>query len=128
MKFKSPIVTSKLNCEEIFYKISNLNDLKDLLPKEINEYSSTNETCSFKIDNLPKINLKIKDKISFEKISLIAIDSQVPFKMNCHFKEINKITNVYFEIDAEINFMMKIVVEKPLVSLLDKLSSKVKDL
>ena len=60
MKFKSPIVKSKLSCEEIFNKISNLNNLKEILPKEISEYNSTSDKCSFKIENLPKINLKIK--------------------------------------------------------------------
>ena len=107
MKFKSPIVKSKLSCEEIFNKISNLNNLKEILPKEISEYNSTSDKCSFKIENLPKINLKIKEKINFKKISLIAIDSQVPFYMNCHFKEIDSVTNVFLEIDAEVNFMMK---------------------
>ena len=128
MKFKSPIVKSKLSCEEIFNKISNLNNLKEILPKEISEYNSTSDKCSFKIENLPKINLKIKEKINFKKISLIAIDSQVPFYMNCHFKEIDSVTNVFLEIDAEVNFMMKMVVEKPLLNLLKVLSSKIKDL
>lgn len=126
--FKSPEVVSKLSPQEIFNKISNLNNLKSILPNEIQNFSATENTCSFKIDKLPEMNLKIQNKTKYNKISLIAVDSKIPFCLNVIINEFDQKSNVLLEIEAEVNFMMKLMMEKPLTELLNTLSKKIKDL
>ena len=42
-KFKSEEVTANLNYKDLFKKFTNLNNLKDYLPKEVEEFESS--TC-----------------------------------------------------------------------------------
>tara|TARA_B100001540_G_C15540803_1_gene521294 strand:+ start:333 stop:722 length:390 start_codon:yes stop_codon:yes gene_type:complete len=126
--FKSPEVLINKSGENIFKKLSNLNNLKDILPKEIEGFKSTEDTCSFKIQNMPKIKLEIAERIPFSKISLIAKESQIPFSLDCHILEKNNQCQVRLEIKTELNMMMKMMLEKPLTQFLDVLATKMKNI
>ena len=53
--FKSKEVIANLNCKDLFTKFTDLNNLKDYLPKDVEEFESNIDKCSFKIESLPKI-------------------------------------------------------------------------
>ena len=123
--FKSPKVKVKRSAKYLFDKFSNLNNLKEILPDSINEFKSTESTCSFKIEGLPTLKFKLDKMIPFKNISLIAIDSQIPFTLECTINENDDVCNVLLEINAELNMMMKIMAEKPINQLLTTLSAKI---
>ena len=81
--FKSPEVIINRSAEDFFNKIGNLNNLKEIMPSSIEEFESTENTCSFKMKGMPSLNLELGEKTPFSKISLIAKDSQVPFSLDC---------------------------------------------
>ena len=72
------------------------------------------------------VNAKIvgREKTPFSKISLIAKDSQVPFSLDCMIIEKGEQCQASLEINAELNMMMKMMVEKPLTQFLEALASK----
>ena len=103
-KFKSEKVTANLNYIDLFEKFTNLNNLKDYLPKEVEEFESSVENCSFKIEQLPKMSLQITEKHAYEKIKFESNESQIPFHMFCYIeKNGDNTTDVVIEIDMELN-------------------------
>ena len=122
--FRSPEVIVNRSAEDFFNTIGNLNNLKEIIPSSIKDFESTESTCSFKIKGMPALNLELGEKIPFSKISLIAKDSQVPFSLDCMIIEKGKQCQASLEINAKLNMMMKIMVEKPLTQFLDVLASK----
>ena len=126
--FKSPAVTVNKSAKELFNQIGNLNNLKNILPPQIQNFKSTETTCSFKINGMPELLLKITEKIQFSKISLTAIDSQIPLSLDCFIAENGEECQVRFEINTEIDMMTKMIIEKPLTKFLNVLASKIQNL
>ena len=122
--FTSPEVIINKSAENFFIKIGNLNNLKDIMPSSIKNFESTETTCSFKMKGMPSLNLELAEKTPFSKISLTAKGSQVPFSLDCFITEKGEQCQVSLEINAELNMMMKIMVEKPLTQFLDLIASK----
>jgi sugar-specific transcriptional regulator TrmB len=127
-RFSSPEVTANTSAKKLFEKFSNLNNLKDFLPKEIEEFESSENSCSFKISKLPKMSLEIIEKIEHTLIKLKSKDSKISFLIYCQIKE-----NTYKEsclvtliAEMQLNFMMKMMVEKPLNQFLCSLSDQIK--
>ena len=119
--FKSQEVIANLNSKDLFTKFTNLNNLKDYLPSDVEEFESSTDNCSFKIESLPKMSLKIKEKQAFKKITFESIKSQIPFNMFCYISEYDKNSSkVSIEICMELNFMMKMLVQKPINIFLDR--------
>ena len=128
-KFKSEKVTTNLNYKDLFEKFTNLNNLKDYLPKEVEEFESSVDNCSFKIEQLPKMSLQITEKHAYEKIKFESNESQIPFHMFCYIeKNGNNTTDVVIEIDMELNFMMKMLVQKPINIFLEKFTQIIKNI
>lgn len=125
--FKSPEATTSISAKEFFIRFSNLNNLKDFLPKEIKEFQSNEDSCSFKVSQLPKISLKIIKKTEYNLIKLQSKDKKIFFDLNCKIKQDtdkNK-CKVTLGIDIKLNFMMKIIIEKPLNQFLHDLTNQI---
>lgn len=125
--FKSPEVIVDRTAEDFFTKIGDLKNLKEIIPSQIEDFDSTDTTCSFKMKGIPKLYLEIREKIKYSKISLTAKESQVPFSLNCYITEKGKQCQARLEINAELNTMMKMMVEKPLTQFLDVLAKKIQN-
>tara|TARA_B100000902_G_C27286901_1_gene904948 strand:+ start:1286 stop:1681 length:396 start_codon:yes stop_codon:yes gene_type:complete len=126
-KFKSEEVIANLYYKDLFKKFTDLNNLKGYLPKEVKEFESSTENCSFKIEQLPKISLQLTEKIAYSQIKFESNESQIPFEMNCYLKKIdNNTTNVILEINMEVNFMMKMLVQKPINIFLENFTEIIK--
>ena len=122
--FTSPEVIINRSAENFFIKIGDLNNLKEIMPSSIKDFESTVTTCSFKMKGMPALNLELVDKTPFSKISLIAKGSQVPFSLDCFISEKGNQCQARLEINAELNMIMKTMLEKPLTQFLDALANK----
>ena len=122
--FESPKVIINKSAEDFFNKIGNLNNLKDIMPPSIKDFESTETTCSFKMKGMPPLNLELDKKTPFSKISLTAKGSQVPFSLDCFITEKGDQCQARLEINAKLNMMMKMMVEKPLTQFLNLLVAK----
>ncbi len=77
---------------------------------------------------MPTISLVIAKKIPFSIISLVAKESQVPFTLDCIINEDGENCKAVLEINAELNMMMKMMLEKPLTNFLNVASEGMKKL
>lgn len=127
--FKSPKVDLNKSPEYVFKILSDLRNLKNMMPEEVSEFEATEETCSFKMSGTPKLTLIVNNKTPYSKISFEAKDSPVPFFIHCNIKEISQEkSEIYLELNIELNMMMKIMLEKPLTNFLNVLSKKMKNI
>ena len=123
--FKSPEVIVNRSAKDFFIKIGDLNNLKEIIPSSIKDFESTETTCSFKMKGMPALNLELFEKTPFSKISLKAKGSQVPFSLDCIISDKGDQCQARLEINAELNMMMKMMLEKPLTQFLDVLARKI---
>ena len=126
--FNSPHIKASISAKHFFEKYSNLNNLKDILPSQLVDYKSTEKTCSFKIENFSEIQFELNEAIPNKKISLISKDYDLNISFNCFIEEEAEKAIVYLEIDVDVNFFTKRIVEQPLNNFLKTLSKKIKDL
>ena len=120
--FKSPEVKVNLSAEMLYAKLSNLNNLKDILPPEISDFQSTQDSCSFKMGGMPKITLVTAEKTPFSKIILQAENSQIPFSLECNISQNGENCKDVLEVNAELNMMMKMMLENPLTNFLNAIA------
>ena len=122
--FKSPEVKVNLSAEMLYAKLSNLNNLKDILPSEITDFHSTEDSCSFKMGGMPKITLVLAEKTPFSKIILQAENSQIPFSLECNISQNGENCKAVLEVNTELNMMMKMMLEKPLTNFLNAIAKR----
>ena len=128
VKFESPEVMINKSAKELYNILGNLNNLKNIITPNMQQFESTEDSCSFKMEGMPKIQLEIKERIPYSKITLIAKDSQIPFSLDCKIIDKNTQCEAQLEITAEINMMMEMMVKKPLTNMLNLLASKMQTL
>ena len=122
--FNSPEITVNKKAKEFFNLISNLKNMKSLLPEEVQDFQCTENTCTFRISGYPKLELEIIERIKYSSISFKANKSIIPFTMKCFITPIQEKCNAKLEIYAKLNTFTKMMVEKPLNQLLVILASK----
>ncbi|MEJ6505218.1 MAG: hypothetical protein QNK70_04350 [Crocinitomicaceae bacterium] len=101
-------------------------NLEHLLPMDkIRDFISDETSCSFKVQGGFMISL-IQDGSDGNKVFLKSGEkSPFPFKLIVFLEEISENeTKGHIEFDGEVNAFLKLMVEKPLLSLFNYMSSK----
>ena len=122
------IVVENLSAEQLFNKLSDLNNLKEIMPSSIENFQSDETTCSFKMKGMPELNLELSEKTPFSKICLSASGSPVSFSLDCIITDCGEKCQARLEVNAELNMMMKMMVEKTITNFLSVLSDKMRAL
>ena len=126
---KSQAVTINKSDEEIFNFISDFTNFAKLMPQQVQDVKITQESCSFSMQGMPIINLKIYDKIPFSCVKMKADGGKLPFTLSCFLESVNNTQCIaQFHFEAELNPMMKMMVAKPLGNFLNLLSKKLKEI
>ncbi len=120
---KVSVGANRSNIIEFLTKPSNL---EHLLPMDkVKDFISDESSCSFKVQGGFIISL-VQDGSEEGKVFLKSGEkSPFPFKLTIHLveQEENK-TEGQIEFDGEVNAFMKMMVEKPLLSLFNYMSNK----
>jgi len=129
-KIESEKVEIANSAQNIFNYLTDFNNFQKLMPPQVTNWQSTAEECSFTINGMATIGMKIIEK---NPHSLITISShgKVPFefKLFIHITEkdaANCVGQINFE--SDLNPMLKMMVEKPLGNFFNLLAQKMKDI
>ena len=110
--------------EEVSSYVQDLNNFERLLPKDrVSDFESNGESCSFKINGMAKIGLKVASAEA-NLVKLESTDSPFSFTINVHLDSLNEGTSAYQIVNLDLNPMMKMMVEKPLRNLFDHISDR----
>ena len=119
-------VNVKTSIKSIESFLTDSKNIEHLLPKDkISSFQADESYCSFKVQGGITISL-VQDGVDGEKIFLRSGEkSPFPFKLTIHLKQIeDELTEGYIEFDGEVNAFLKMMVEKPLMSLFNYMSHK----
>lgn len=126
---ESQKVDVKASQEEIFDFLMDLQNLEKLLPEgKVSDFKAEENHCSFKVMGAYKIGLQHKSNSKPNNIVLQSdTDSPFPFDLDIKIDQISEGSSAYMVSNADINFFLKQMVEKPLKALFDHIAGELKN-
>jgi hypothetical protein len=77
---ESDVVAIEQSQEKVFLFLTDFNNFEKLMPKEVTEWKSTKDTCSFNISGMAKVALKIESTTPNSKVHIASVDGgKLPF-------------------------------------------------
>ncbi|MDF2434337.1 MAG: hypothetical protein JWP44_3968 [Mucilaginibacter sp.] len=117
--FESKVTINK-TVKEVYNFLADLNNHRQLMPDNVEDWTSTYDTASFNIRNMTKLSLKVESRIEDSEI-IIVPSEKPPFNLelrwNLSFN--NNQTEAVLTILADLNMMMKMMASGPLQKLAD---------
>ena len=99
------------------------------MPPQVQDVKISQDSCSFSIQGMPTVNLKIFERLPFSSVKMKAEDGKLPFTLSCSLESVNETQCIaQFHFEAELNPMMKTMLTKPLGNFLNLLSEKLKEI
>ena len=129
-KFESKKVFVNKTCEEVYEFLADFNNFEKLLPSKVTNWESTLDSCSFKVEGIGKLSMRIDSKKPGRFINIVSDgDNPVDYTLDCFFYKYEKDKcEVVLEFNAELNSFMKMVASRPLQNFVDMLADKLKEL
>ena len=115
--------------EVVYAFLSNLNNFAELVPNEVENWKSDEDSCSFRVKGLADIGLRIIEKVPFLKI-VISSDGNTPvnFSMVMNIvKETADSSSFQIVFLGDFNSFMAMMVTKPLTNFVNVLAQKLND-
>ncbi|MBE2247507.1 MAG: hypothetical protein IAE67_09640 [Candidatus Competibacteraceae bacterium] len=111
--------------EVVFSYLSDFNNYKELMPDSVSDWQSTTDHCSFKIQGLARITMRVSERIPQSSI-FIKSEGEGPFDftLTMHIDPHDSSSFARMIFEAEINMFMRMMVEKPLGSFFGYLSKQ----
>lgn len=129
-KLPSEKLKIKAPAEKIYNFITDFNNFEKLMPEQVADWQSTTESCSFRIEGLATIGMRMKTKTPHSYV-LIEKEGDAPFdfQLECNFEKIDSTScesQIIFY--AKLNPMYSMLVSKPLSNFVNMLNTKLKEL
>jgi len=129
-KIESDKVDINKSAESIYNYLCDFRNFEKLMPSQVSNWEATPDTCSFTINGMATIGMKIIEKVPFSKI-IISSNGKVPFEFKLFvFMDAKDSNNTVGQItfESDLNPMMKMMVEKPLGNFFNMLAKKLADI
>jgi len=129
MNIVSPKNRVKLPAEKLFEMAGNCQNFARYFSGQMKDIEATEESCTFTVENVAKITLRIVEKTPYTRIRYAAEnDKNIPFFLTINFSKISENeTDVEVGIDIDLPLFLKPVIQKPLQRFIDTLSEKIKN-
>lgn len=131
MKIESEKVVVSTSRETVYAYVSDMNNIINLLPQDkVSEWQSTENDCSFKVQNTATISLvKEGGDVPSKLFMKSGEKSPFPFTLTIEIKELEDGNCEGFILfDGKVNTFLKMMVEKPLTNLFNYMSNKLKEI
>jgi carbon monoxide dehydrogenase subunit G len=129
-KLESDKVEINNSAQNIFDYLSDFRNFEKLMPSQVTNWQATSEECSFTINGMATIGMKIVEKTPHSKIT-ISSNGKVPFDFKLFVLIEDKGANNcigQLTFESDMNPMLKMMVEKPLGNFFNMLAQKMKDI
>jgi len=117
------------SAEDIFKFLSEIKNLEQLMPDQVVNWESTGDECSFTIKGMGNIGMRIVEKIPTSEVKIVSTKGALKFDLNCLIEKADDDKcNTQLILEADLNPMMKMMVEKPLGKFFNLLVMKLKEI
>lgn len=125
--YKSTLITVQKTQLEVFNFLSDYNNFGKLMPEQVTNWQSTDTECSFTIQGMASLQMKIVERRANDLISMESFGkTPIKFTLFVNIESINdESCTALVSIDADINPMLKMMLDKPLSNLVEKLATKI---
>jgi carbon monoxide dehydrogenase subunit G len=105
---------------DVYNFLADLNNHQQLMPENIYNWSSTATEAHFTIQNMAKLALKVSTLIPNQQVHIIPAETPpFPLELKWIVAANGDGTDVIYQISADLNMMMKMLVSGPLQKLAD---------
>jgi carbon monoxide dehydrogenase subunit G len=117
--FESTISINK-PVHEVYQFLTDMNNHQQLMPDNIQNWTSTANEASFSIPNMVNLVLKVEERITDREVRIIPAEKP-PFDLELKWtlSVAGNQTEVLYTIAADLNMMMKMLASGPLQKLAD---------
>jgi hypothetical protein len=130
-KIESEIVTIDQPREKIFHFLNDFNNFEKLMPPQVTDWQSTANSCSFVINGMATVGMKIRSATLPSEINIVSDGGKLPFefKLDVLLKEITPASCTgQLIFDADIPVFLRPMIEAPLKNFFNMLAVKMKDI
>ena len=129
-EYTSDIKTIPYGDERVFSMLSDLSNLeriKDRIPKDhIKDFSFTNDSCSFEVNPMGKIDFQIVNREPYKTIKFATTNSPFPLFLWIQLKPTGEnVTKMKMTVRAELNPLLKTMIAKPIQEGLNKIADAI---
>jgi hypothetical protein len=121
VEIKSNKATLSKSSVEVFNYLCIPANYQVLMPSKVRSFEATDNTAKLDIEGIGSVELAITERISPTKIMMVP-QNKVPFKFDIHWNIVSideNTSEVEAIINADLNFMMKMMAEKLLTDFLN---------
>ena len=127
---ESEVAAIDNSAQNIFNYLSDFKNFEKLMPSQVTNWTATSDECSFTINGMATIGMKIIEKTPSSKITITS-NGKVPFEFKLFVLIVEKTETgctgqLIFE--SDLNPMLKMMVVKPLGNFFNMLAQKMKDI
>jgi len=129
-RIESDIAEINNSPQKVYNFLSDMNNFGKLMPEQVINWKSTEDTCSFTIKGMTDLSMKISEKNPYSKVIIIP-GEKAPFNFSLIINLQNpkeNLTVAQLIFDAELNAMMEMLARKPLHNFINMLAAKLKEL
>ena len=125
-RIESKQVRIARSAEEVYSFLQDMNNFQQLLPQDrISEWKCDGRSCSFKVQGAATIGLQLDGGTPNRLVRMKSTErSPFPFTLDVHLVEDNGATEAQEIFEADLNPIIKMMVEKPLKNLFDHIADK----
>jgi carbon monoxide dehydrogenase subunit G len=107
--------------------LSNFENFSKLMPPQVTNWQSTEDSCSFTIQNMATLAMRIKEKESAKLVITSEPPSPFPFELICELQETGENTCVStIRLHADMNMMIAMMAKNPLQNFVNILNEQLK--
>ncbi len=124
LKVESKVGKLNRNDEEVYKFLSDFNNFSNLLPQDkVKNWNANVDECSFEIENIGQVGLKIIEKEPHSLVKITGSESaKFDFFLWVQLKQIENLdTRIKLTIKAKLNPLVKSAAKKPLQDFIDTL-------
>jgi len=115
-KLESKTQTVNASAEEVYNFLNDFNNLEELMPEKVSNWSSTKDTCKFTIQGMATLNMKQGKNEEHTLVQMVATGKN-PFyyDLNNYIKATgDKSCDVNIILNADMNPMLAMMAKGPL--------------
>ena len=127
-KIESNPLEIEAPASKVFAYLSDFNNFGNLMPPQITNWQSTTETCSFTIQNMANLAMRITEKTEPTRLVITSEPpSPFPFDLICEFEELSGTTcRSTIRFHADMNPMLAMMAKNPLQNFVNLLNEQLK--
>jgi len=122
MNIESPFVKISKTPAEFFALMSDLKNMKLVMPESVERFTADDNTFVFGLKGMPDVRLLVDEVREPDLLKFTAASSKLDFTLSTILETREDGTYVKYLFDGNFNPMMKMMVERPLTRFIEDLS------